>query len=128
MSEQSYISFYLRTNEIRVFVDAIRKIGLPHCIRFMINSETMQLVMIPAERKDFQSFRVPKGILDPSTKRQKMSIHSLQFCRMLSQRLGWDENCSYRVPGTAFSKQRIARYDLSKASVIQTAAGLSTKG
>ena len=86
----------------------------------MINTETMQLVMIPADRKDFQSFRVPNGVLNPGTKRQKMAIHSQQFCHLLSERLGWDENYSYRVPGTVFAEQNLARYDLSKAAVIQT--------
>lgn len=127
MTEQSYISFYLRSNVIRVFVSAIRKIGQPRFIRFMINTETMQLVMTPADRKDFQSFRVPNGVLNPGVKRQKMAIHSQKFCQMLSKRLGWDENCSYRVPGMVFPGQRIARYDLSKAVVIQSATVLTTK-
>ncbi len=120
MTEQSYISFYLRSNVIRVFVSSIRKIGEPRFIRFMINTETMQLVMIPADRKDFQSFRVPNGVLNPGAKRQKMAIHSQKFCQLLSKRLGWDENYSYRVPGTVFAEQNLARYDLSKATVIRT--------
>ncbi|MBQ6481655.1 MAG: hypothetical protein IJI45_11100 [Anaerolineaceae bacterium] len=126
MSEQSYISFYLRSNVIRVFVSAIRKIRQPRFIRFMLNTETMQLVMIPADRKDFQSFRVPKGVLNPGTKRQNMAIHSQQFCHLLSERLGWNENYSYRVPGTVFAEQNLARYDLSKATVIRTVSENTT--
>lgn len=126
MSEQTFISFYLRSYTIRVFVTSIRSIGQPRFIRFMINTETMQLVMIPADRKDFQSFRVPKGVLNPGTKRQKMAIHSQQFCQLLSKRLGWDTNYSYRVPGTVFAEQKLARYDLSKATVIRTVSDNTT--
>ena len=119
MTEPSFISFYLRSNTIRVFVSSIRSIGQPHYVQFLINTETMQLVMMPAESKGFQSFRVPKGIIEPSTKRQRMTIRSQQFCRLLAQRLAWDSNFSYRVPGTVFTAQRIARFDLSKAAVIR---------
>ena len=82
----------------------------------------MQLIMMPAEAKGFQSFRVPNGTKEPSEKRQRMAIRSQQFCRLLSHRLNWDMTCSYRVPGTTFSEQRIIRYDLSNATIIQSQA------
>ena len=38
---------------------------------------------------------------------------------ILAEQLGWNENHSYRVPGTVFEDQQIARFDLSRANMIQ---------
>ena len=56
MSSQTFLSFYLRSSTIRVFNAAVRSIGQPRFIRFMLNTDTMQMVMLPAYKKDFQSF------------------------------------------------------------------------
>ena len=48
-----------------------------------------------------------------------MMVHSQKFCHILAEQLGWNENHSYRVPGTVFEDQQIARFDLSRANMIQ---------
>ena len=50
---------------------------------------------------------------------QAMMVHSQKFCHILAEQLGWNENHSYRVPGTVFEDQQIARFDLSRANMIQ---------
>ena len=82
-------------------------------------TETMQMVMLPAYKKDFQSFRVPKGLYSSHVGNQAMMVHSQKFCHILAEQLGWNENHSYRVPGTVFEDQQIARFDLSRANMIQ---------
>ena len=119
MSSQTFLSFYLRSNTIRVFNAAVRSIGQPRFIRFMLNSETMQMVMLPAFKKDFQSFRVPKGLYSSHVGNQAMMVHSQKFCHILAQQLGWSEDHSYRIPGTIFEDQQIVRFDLSRATLIQ---------
>ena len=119
MSSQTFLSFYLRSITIRVFNAAVRSIGQPRFIRFMLNTETMQMVMLPAYKKDFQSFRVPKGLYSSHVGNQAMMVHSQKFCHILAEQLGWNENHSYRVPGTVFEDQQIARFDLSRANMIQ---------
>lgn len=76
MAEETFVSFYLRSNTIRVFNAAVRKIGQPRFIRFMINPDTMQLAMLPAVKKDFQSFRVPKGLYSSHVGNDAMQVHS----------------------------------------------------
>ena len=45
--------------------------------------------------------------------------NSQKLCHILAEQLGWNENHSYRVPGTVFEDQQIARFDLSRANMIQ---------
>lgn len=119
MAEETFISFYLRSSTIRVFNAAVRKIGQPRFIRFMINPDTMQLAMLPAVKKDFQSFRVPKGLYSSHVGNDAMQVHSQKLCRALAFQLGWELDRSYRVPGKVFEEQQIARFDLCRASVIR---------
>jgi hypothetical protein len=119
MAEKTYISFYLRTSTIHVFNAALRKIGQPPFVRFMINPDTMQMAMIPANKKDFQSFRVPKGLYSNRAGNDAMKVHSQKLCRALASKLGWEVSQSYRVPGKVFEEQRVIRFDLCQASMIQ---------
>ena len=119
MTTQTYLSFYLRTSTIRVFNEAVRSIGRPNYIRFLLNTETMQIAMIPAYNKDFQSFRVPKALYSSHVGNKAMMVHSQKLCRILAAQLGWNGEYSYRVPGTVFEEQKVARFDLAHATQIR---------
>ena len=58
----TYISFYLRNNRIHVFVDALRSIGSPKYVCFMIAEDGNTLILSPYKRKDFHSHRVPQDV------------------------------------------------------------------
>lgn len=120
MSENTYISFYLRYNTVHVFVNAVREIGRPKFVRFLVNGNEMMMVMQPHYRKEIVSFRVPDSILMNSYgTHDAFQIHSKAFCQVLSGKMGWDSSCSYRIPGKIYPKQQIVRFDLKQAELIQ---------
>ena len=115
MSNQTYISFYLKSNTIRVFKSSIKAINAPMYIRFRINNETNQMIIEPYNKKKFTSFRVPQNLFDVEG---SMELHSKSFCRIMSNRMKWDYNRSYRIPGKIYLEQKIIMFDLSQATLI----------
>ena len=115
MQSDTYISFYLPRTRLHIFSSTIREIGNPKFIRFLVNEEEMQLVVQPYHRKDFRSHRVPTR---KSSDRWEMEISSNPLCMLLANKLDWDLNRSYRVPGRILPKQQIAIFDLKSAEII----------
>ena len=112
MSTSTYISFYLRSNKIHIFSAALREIGTPRYIRFLVHAEKLQLVMQAYHKKEFISFRVPKeGIFTYGS----MEVASKAFCQLVAVRLGWDITKSYRIPGIVYPAQKIVVFDLTKS-------------
>lgn len=111
MPIETYISFYLSTFRIHIFSKTITEIGCPKFIRFLVKDEGPSIIMEPYDRKDFQSHRV--------SQRKKgsngMDINSMPLCTLLKNRLGWESDHSYRVPGKVYLSQRVAVFDLSNA-------------
>lgn len=119
MSEVTYISFYLRTNTIHIYVKAVREINSPRYVRFLVNGDEMKMVMQPYDKKDFVSFRVPNmSIKKTSGTCAGFRVHSKAFCQVLACALGWNPDMSYKVPGIIASKQRLVCFDLKRANVI----------
>ena len=59
---ETYISFYLKANRIHVFVDALREIGSPKRICFMISDDGKTLLVVPYQKRDFVSHKVPSEV------------------------------------------------------------------
>lgn len=59
-NDTTYISFYNKTGEIRIFKRAIRAIGKPSFIRFLLHQEKRMLLIEPYEKISFTSFRCRK--------------------------------------------------------------------
>lgn len=116
MNEKTYISFYLRENRIHVFCKTVRTIGEPRFVRFLINGDGTSMIMEPYDKMELQSMRVPKGVYNMSG---KMEFRSTPLCQLLSRRLGWDQMCSYRVPGRILTKQGLVLFDLMSAFPIK---------
>ena len=112
---ESYISFYLKSNRIHVFVKTLKGIGCPHRICFMISSDGRSLLLVPYEKRDFKSHyispRVYQGDMD-------CDIHSYKLCRILAGQHHWDLNRSYRVPGRVYPEKQIAVFELASAKVL----------
>lgn len=117
MRDSSHISFYLRSTTIHIHRSTIRSLGNPHFIRFLISKDEKTLLVQTYPKKDFQSFRVPKPLTDEIG---RVQIHSKGFCQLIQRRLGWDETCSYRIPGKSYLGQGVAAFDLEKAVRIET--------
>lgn len=115
MGDSTYISFYLRSNTIHIFCKAIREIGNPEFIRFLIHLDGIKLVMQAYTQLEFISFRVPCSVYE---KKGSMELRSKAFCGVIASHMGWDTRKSYRIPGNIYPKQRLVQFDLSKAVAI----------
>lgn len=115
----TFISFYLNGGRLHIQSDALRKIGCPPFVRFLMNENGQSMIMEPYNRKVFASMRVPKGVYDKTQKGPQMEIKCAPFCRLMAQHLGWNPDCSYRIQGKVYPAQRIVKYDLHTAFAIK---------
>ena len=114
--DEPYVSFYLRQNRIRVFRQTITAIGDPRFIRFMIKKDGSSLILLPYNKKTFQSLRVPETA---NYDRWSMEISSKPLCLLLAHRLGWELSRSYRIPGKVYEQQPLVLFNLSRAYPIE---------
>ena len=113
--DDTYISFYLKAYRIHVFAGALRGIGSPQRICFLINENATLLLLVPHAKRDFRSHRVPANAY---TGNGRVEISSMQLCVLLANRHKWDLSRSYRIPGRIITKQEIAVFDLTKAELV----------
>lgn len=118
MNEYTFISFYLSESKIHVYADAVRAIGEPPFVRFLLNGDGTSMIMEPFDRKEFQSIRVWNKVYD---KTGRMEFRSVGLCRLLSHRLDWEQTHSYRIPGKILPKQNLVLFDLTCAVQINVA-------
>ena len=114
MSE-TYISFYLRSSRIHLFVDVLRSIGSPSRICFMVEESGETLLVAPYGKRDFKSHSVPPVVYNGTG---GMEVSSFRLCRMIANLHHWDVSRSYRVPGKVYSEQKVAIFKLKEAGVI----------
>lgn len=114
---KTYISFYLKDGAIRVYTEAIRFLGQPNYVRFLLNGDGSSMVMEPYHKKEFQSIRVRKNA---DRKLKKMHFSSAYLCRLMTFALGWNPEKSYRVPGRYIPAQKIVVFDMTKATIINS--------
>ena len=112
----TYISFYLRNNRIHVFVDALRGIGSPKYVCFMISDDGNTLILAPYQKKDFHSHRVPKDVYNGT---RSLNLTSIRLCQILTTEFGWDSDKSYRIPGRLDEDRKLVVFDLRFASKIR---------
>lgn len=115
MMTDSYISFYLKANCIHVYVSALRDIGSPNRICFMIDELGKTLLVAPYENMDFKSHKVPMSVYSGS---KSFRIFSARLCRLIASSHNWNVNDSYRVPGKYNSKHNVAVFNLADAETI----------
>ncbi len=109
------ISFYLRANRIHVFAEALRCIGSPKRICFLISADGQTLLMRAHKHRDFRSHRVPQNVYMGE---RSLEISSNKLCRILAELHNWDLKYSYRVPGTIREESDSILFYLTKAEVI----------
>ena len=112
----TYISFYLRANRLHVFVYALRQIGSPRRICFLVSKTGTSMVMVPHKKKDFISHAVPNDVY---TGVDSLEICSKKLCEVIAGLHGWDLGNSYRVPGTIKEEQELVLFDLTRAEIIE---------
>ena len=84
---ETYISFYLRSNRIHVFTNALREIGEPSRICFMIGENGHSLLMVPYKKRDFRSHYVSRDVYNGC---DSMEISSMKLCRIIAFIHKWD--------------------------------------
>lgn len=115
MKFESYISFYLKANCIHVYISALRDIGSPKRICFMIDEHGESLLISPYGSKDFKSHKVPASVYAGS---DSFRICSVRLCRLIASLHSWNANCSYRVPGKYSLKYNVVVFSLTDAVII----------
>ena len=111
----TYISFYLRNNRIHIFVDALRGIGSPKYVCFMMANDGKNLILCPYKTKDFHSHRVPQDVYRG---KRSFELASMRLCQILTIEFGWDRRKSYRIPGRIIEDKQLVIFDLRMASQI----------
>lgn len=114
-TNETFISFYLRANRVHIFVDALREVGFPKYICFMLGEEGKTLVLSPYPKKDYHSHRVPTDVYKGC---KSMEVSSKRLCQILASMQNWDLNYSYRIPGVIYQKQNVVVFTLSDAEKI----------
>lgn len=112
----TYLSFYLKVNRIHVFVKALRGIGSPGRICFMISDDGQKLVIKPYAIRDFKSHSIPPGIYQGNG---RFEVSSKKLCRIIARMQNWNTDRSYRVPGTVLSDNQVVVFSLSDATTIE---------
>ena len=115
--EKVYISFYLRANRIHIFVSALRKIGCPERICFLMDKDGDSLILSPYKKRDFRSHRVPKEIYQGN---RSLEISSMKLCHLIAKIHHWDTSKSYRVPGKTNTELNAILFTLSEAVIISS--------
>ena len=117
LRNNTYVSFYLKDGMINVYTDAIRFLGEPNYIRFLLNGDGSSMIMQAYHKKEFQSIRVPKNADRTWTQTR---FCSAAMCRLMTFALGWNQEKSYRVPGRFIPAQKIVVFDMTKATIINS--------
>lgn len=115
MKADTYISFYLKANCIHIYVSALRDIGSPKRICFMIDEQGRSLLVAPYKNTDFKSHSVPVSVYSGRTTFRIFSVH---LCGLIASSHNWDPSCSYRVPGKYNSKHNVVVFNLNDARTI----------
>ncbi len=111
-----YISFYLKTCRIRIFLEALRGIGCPRRVCLMISPSGRFLALSPYQKRDFKSHGVPDEVYQSG---RPFEISSSRLCSALAELYSWDITHSYRVHGELVRAQRLILFDLSKVERIE---------
>lgn len=115
--DDTYISFYLKANRIHVFINALRGIGSPKRICFMMDESGNTLILSPYDKRDFKSHAVPNKVYNGS---ESLEISSYKLCRLLASSHDWDLSQSYRIPGRIISSLKIVVFQLDKGRKIMS--------
>ena len=95
-NDVAYVSFYMRSNTIRIFKSTIRAMGTPKFIRLRIHETEGTMIIEPYDRITFSSFRVPFPLNEA---KEGLDIHSKRFIRIVAAPMRWDMERTYRVAG-----------------------------
>ena len=109
---ETFVSFDLKRYRIRVFVKALKGIGSPQRVCFMISSDGQSLLLAPYEKRDLKSHSVPPQVYQGEG---DFKVNSYKLCLFLASKHYWDLNGTYRIPGKVYPDRYLAVFDLTSA-------------
>ena len=112
----TYISFYLKNNRIHIFTEALRSIGSPKYVCFMLAENGDSFVLAPYEMKNFHSHRVSPSVYSGKS---NLELTSICLCKIFTTEFGWDCSKSYRIPGRVNKQHGVVIFNLREASIIE---------
>lgn len=108
------ISFSIKRGCVLIYQDTLRALENPGCFRFLINNEDRKIAMQVCKFGE-DGFHITPEF---SVKRSSYEIYSTELVRMIWNMCGWYSQCSYRVIGNFFPKEKIVEFDLNQAEKI----------
>lgn len=115
MTDDTYLTIHMNPYYIRVFRNALKAVGMPRYVRFLMEPDSERMAMTAYDRKEFTSFRVPQKISESGNKNACVRIHSHILCKALFRQFGWDTLRTYRIPGKLYPEQKAVIYNLTEA-------------
>ena len=102
-------------------MEALRGIGCPSRICFMLDTTGNNLLVMPYRKRDFKSHSIPRSVYSTGA---GMEINSMKLCRIIANLHGLDYDKSFRFPGFVDVDERIAVFDLTKGQEIRQLRGV----
>ena len=105
-----FVSFYLRDNRVHIGKGVLCALGNPGRICFLLDKTGTSMLIIPYEKRDFRSHKVPAAGC--------MEISSQKLCRIISSLHNYDTSFSYRISGRKVQNRNAVVFDLKSAVII----------
>lgn len=112
MDKNTFISVRLTNGSIRIFKEAIRLMENPKFIRLSVNDNGTLMAVEPYHRQTFTSFAIPKNLYSYNG---GMVVYSKSLCALLYNKLNWNKDKLYRIPGKILKEVKAAVFDLTNA-------------
>ncbi len=84
----------------------------PKFIQFSVNKEGTLLAVEPYHRKTFTSFAIPRNLYSYNG---AMVVYSKSLCSLIYNRLNWNKDKLYRIPGEILKEEKAAVFNLMNA-------------
>lgn len=104
------ISFGLSSGRISVFLKTLDYLSYPEFIRFLFNPDSGMFAVQACGMNDEGA--KPMHVRKPE---EGVAIKTIDLVRLVYSSCGWKPRISYRVAGEFFPKDKLVRFDLSKA-------------
>lgn len=123
MTDDTYMTIHMNPYYIRVFRNALKAVGMPRYVRFLMEPDSARMAMTAYGRKEFTSFKVPNGAMVHGSKSGCVKIFSHVLCKSIYRQFGWDPTRTYHIPGKLFPEQKTVVYNLSDAFPMKIRTG-----
>jgi len=94
-----YLSLLGKEEAIGIGKEVVKALGVPEYITFKVKDNKRSIIIIPCEKEDVMSFKVPEEFLKPHSHRN-FRLYSKEYVIDLLKNLGLETNKSHYFYGT----------------------------